>query len=235
MLSGAVTKRVTSGRRSCGAALGRRNNRRSGRRWRSRVGGRGIEPARMKRMALTQALDRKQDAAKGAMRFDACRGVARTRRLEAAVPAEPRRKQCLISTNDVEECPRDHDGGNSSGVSVAAGFSPEVLRTSGGPVRRSCRDLALRRSEGCTRSHSARTCAWLRETAPGRAITTRSTPSGSICGQVRKHSRHTRFTRLRCGAHPTFFVTTRPRRAAPRADGDELSRRARRNVKFAEL
>jgi hypothetical protein len=37
-------------------------------------------------------------------------------------------------------------------------------------------------------------------------------PLGTKSGQSRKHSRQTRFTRLRSTADPIFFVTTSPRR-----------------------
>jgi hypothetical protein len=55
------------------------------------IRGRGIEAAGVKRVALTQANDRKQAAPPGAVPLEARGGVLRTRRLEPANVAQERR------------------------------------------------------------------------------------------------------------------------------------------------
>jgi hypothetical protein len=87
--------------------------------------------------------------------------------------------------------------------------------------------------ERSTPSHSARTSARPSSCAPARAMTTRSTPCGSKSGQVRKHSRQSRFTRLRRTAPPIFRVTTTPRRDAPKRPPGGPGCGATRSVKWA--
>ena len=81
-----------------------------------------------------------------------------------------------------------------------------------------------------TERHSARTAARPSFCAPGRAITTTSTPVGIKSDHVRKHSRHRRLTRLRSTAFPTFLETTSPMRDAA-SKGPDLDWAARRRMK----
>jgi hypothetical protein len=59
-------------------------------------------------------------------------------------------------------------------------------------------------------------------------MTTRSTPGGSKFGHVRKHSRHTRLTRLRFTAEPTLPLTTKPIRGRAASDLESGCRATRR-------
>ncbi len=70
-----------------------------------------------------------------------------------------------------------------------------------------------------TERHSARTWARPNASAPGRAITTRSIPSGKRSGHSLKHSRQSRLTLLRETAPPTFRPTTTPSRGTPEGSG----------------
>lgn len=73
------------------------------------------------------------------------------------------------------------------------------------------------RSAGRARDHSSRTPSSVNASAPSRAITTRSMPSGTKPGHKRKHSRQTRLIRFRIVASPTLRVATMPRRDGARA------------------
>ena len=62
-------------------------------------------PSRVKRVALTQALQRKQAATRGAMGLQTRDGIPRARRLEPALPSEEGPQEDLIRANERDEDP----------------------------------------------------------------------------------------------------------------------------------
>src|SRR5580692_10671275 len=88
--------RATGGIRGGGRALG------------SYPRGRGVEPARMERVALTHPGERKQAAPKCAMRLEARSRVSRARWLEPTDPPEDSRKGRLVHANQEDEHPSQH-------------------------------------------------------------------------------------------------------------------------------
>src|SRR5580658_1624608 len=71
-------------------------------------GGGRVVTAGVKRVALTQAHDRKQAAPQNTVPFDACHGVARARGLEAADVAQERRKHRPVELDEPDEEAGDH-------------------------------------------------------------------------------------------------------------------------------
>jgi hypothetical protein len=158
------------------------------------------------------------------MRLETAGGVARARWLEAARPSQPRRDRCLIEADQTEKDARDDRRGHRAGKMRPHGRSRQSVFAHDVPSSRLPRlprlpRLALMaeqraRIAGRARAHSARTSPSPSVSAPPRAITTMSNPSGMSSGQVRKHSRQTRRMRFRTGAAPSFFVVTKPMRVA---------------------
>ena len=72
-----------------------------------------VDATRVKRVALTQAFDRKQAAPGGAMALQARNCIAGARRLEAAATAQEGAEEPLVEPNEEDERAREHrDGPN---------------------------------------------------------------------------------------------------------------------------
>src|SRR5512140_412150 len=122
------------------------------------AGGREVDTPGMKRVALTQAHDRKQAAFPRAVDTDALRGVAGARRLEPARRPHQRhehgRDEPLVGPDEREEELGDH---------VGAFFPAEACALFG--PRATVSKARFRRGAE-TPSHSARTAAKLIKSAP---------------------------------------------------------------------
>ena len=166
----------------------------TGKRASRRATGRGqVEPARVKRVALTQPHERKQATPRSAVVFEARDGVARARRLEAADVAQQRRQRAAGRPDEPDE-----EGGDRQRRPAGTCFAWAFISTAEAAFfALSSASSQVRRICPRTRSHSRVTSARDSSCVPLLAMATQSIPSGNQVRSSRKHSRHRRLMRLR--------------------------------------
>ncbi len=153
-----------------------------------------VEPALVMRMALTQTFERKQATPSSPVSLEACDGVSRTRGFKATCGAQPRRNRLLVHSD------KKNEGACSVALAleIAGAHLSRTLRLVRTHEKTPAMAAAQRfKRAGRARIHSARTFAKLSSCAPWRAMTTRSIPSGTRSGHMRKQARQRRLMRLR--------------------------------------